>query len=192
MLNLLVILSAIANFLGALFYVRSMFRGHARPNRVTWFLWTLIPAIAFSAALSEGATWSTVSIFMSGFTPLLVLCASFFIKGSYWKLSRLDYLCGFLSLLALLLWGITHNAFYAVVLSIAADTLAGLPTFIKIWKHPESESDATFMGGLVSSLCGLLVVQEWHFVEYGFPLYLALICVGSIVTLRLRKRSRKI
>lgn len=189
MLHLLVILSALTNLTGALFYVRSMFKGHAKPNRVTWVLWALIPLIAFSASLLEGATWSTVSIFMSALTPLIVLIASFFIKGSYWKISSLDLACGALSLFAVILWMITQDGFYAVLLAIVADSLAGLPTFIKIWKHPESESDATFWGGLVSSSLGLAVVEQWRFVEYGFPLYLVIICLGSILTLRLRSRK---
>jgi len=192
MLHFLVALSAFASPIGCILYVRSMLRGKAKPNRVTWFLWALAPLIAFSASVSQGATWSTLSIFMSGFSPLLVFGASFFVKNAYWKVTPLDYFCGFLSLFALALWAATQDAFYAVLFAVLADFLAGVPTFIKAYWHPESEADSSFIGGLISSSFGLLAVQEWHFVEYGFPLYLAVACLAFIVLIRFRGHKLKI
>lgn len=192
LLHLFVVLSAVANFSGSLLYVRAMTQGRAQPNRVTWFLWALIPLIAFFASVWEGSTWSSVSIFMSGLIPLVVFLASFFIRGAYWKITLFDLGCGVLSLAAVVLWALTQDGFFAVALAILADALAGFPTLVKCWRFPETEVNTTYIGGFVSAGFGLLSVQEWRFVEYGFPLYLATICLVFIAVIGLRGHKNKL
>jgi ABC-type spermidine/putrescine transport system permease subunit II len=98
----LVLISVFISLTGAFAYIRDMFRGKSKPNLITWGLWAFAPLIATGAALSVNADgWSTVRIFISGFSPLLVFVAAFIVRQGYWKLSKFDYACGGLSLLAL-------------------------------------------------------------------------------------------
>ena len=98
----LVLLSVVISLSGAFAYIRDMVRGKSKPNLVTWGLWAFAPLIATGAALSaDSDRWATVRIFMSGFGPLLVFGAAIFISQAYWKLSKFDYLCGLMSLMAL-------------------------------------------------------------------------------------------
>lgn len=186
MLHFLIILGSALNLMGTIYYMVSMSRGGAKPNRVTWFLWALAPLIGFSAALWEGARWSAIPILSAGLGPLFIFSYSFFVKSAYWKLTQLDYVCGALSLLALIVWFFTKNGSYAIFLMIITDGLAAVPTYIKAWKHPKTESDATFYGALLGSVAALLLVEDWRFAEYGFPLYLVLMCVTYIVIFRYR------
>lgn len=184
MLHFLIVLGGVMNLMGAVYYMLSMSRGEAKPNRVTWFLWALAPLIGFSAALWEGARWSAIPILTAGLGPLFIFGYSFFVKSAFWKLKHLDYMCGTLSLLALILWFFTKNGSYAIFLMIITDALAAVPTYIKAWKYPETESDATFYGALLSSSAALLSVRDWRFAEFGFPLYLVLMCVTYIAIYR--------
>src|SRR3989344_785767 len=102
MLQYLVFLGAAANIGGAFFYIRDTLYRKTKPNRATWFMWSLAPLIATGAALSSGVGWAVLPVFMSGFGPLLVFIASFVNKNSYWKLEQFDYWCGLFSVLALL------------------------------------------------------------------------------------------
>ncbi|WP_223804603.1 hypothetical protein [Lactococcus protaetiae] len=38
-------------------YAWATITGRVRPNKVSWLLWTIAPAIGFFAALSKGWTW---------------------------------------------------------------------------------------------------------------------------------------
>lgn len=49
-----VILGVTIGFAGNLTYIKSTLEGKTRPNRVSWFMWTLAPYIAFAAQLHEG------------------------------------------------------------------------------------------------------------------------------------------
>ncbi len=78
----------------AVAYIRPMFKGQTKPNRVTWLMWTIASFTAACAAFSNGATWATMPVFMSGFSPFLILLASSINKRAYWKVSAFDYACG--------------------------------------------------------------------------------------------------
>jgi hypothetical protein len=93
-------------------------------------------------------------------------------KKSYWKLESFDYLCGFFSVLALVLWGITKEPVIAIIFSIAGDGFAAIPTLVKIWKHPETENKGPYATGVFNSLTSFAAVKTWNFSSYGFPVYL--------------------
>jgi len=183
--DLIPLLGLAVNLLGVAMYVRDMFRGSTIPLRLTWFLWTLPPLIATGVELHQGVTWAVIPVFASGFGPGLIFTASFFVKGS-WKLTTWDYVCGFFSVLALVMWVATKNPALAVGLSITADGLAGLPTVRKLYRAPESETGWAFVTGFVSSASAFAAIRHWTFVETGFPTYLCVL-TGLCAFLGLRK-----
>jgi len=175
MLQYLVFVSAFAALLAAFTYIRSMFRGGAKPNRVTWLMWSIAPFIATAAAISNGVGWAVLPVFMAGFSPLLIFTFSFLTKKAYWKLTSFDYVCGVLSALAIVLWLVTKNPNVAIVFAISSDALAAVPTLIKEWHHPETESPWPYITGMFSALTSFGAATIWTFSEYAFPAYLVVI-----------------
>lgn len=169
----LVVLSAALSLSGSFAYVRDMFRGKSKPNLVTWGLWAFAPLIATGAALSAHADgWATVRIFMSGFGPLLVFLSAFIVRQSYWKLSRFDYACGVLSIIALSVWLGVHAPLVAILLLAVADLLATVPTIIKAWKHPETETLYTYFIGLFTASIIVPAIPVWNIENSAFQIYL--------------------
>lgn len=178
------------NLLGSGTYAWNTLKGRTKPNRVTWFLWALAPLIAFAAQWDNGVRWQSLMTFMVGFGPLLIFIASFLNKKSYWQITRLDYFCGAISVVALVGWIATGEGIVAVVLSIAADAVAGVPTLRKAWKNPETEHPSVFRNGALSALITLLTVKQWIFVQYGFALYIFLICIVLYAMIAFKVGSR--
>lgn len=179
-----VLLGALFNIIGSVSYLRDVIRGKAKPNRTTWFLWALAPLAAFAASLGEGVGIRATMTFMVGFGPLLVFIASFINPQAYWKLTRLDYVCGALSLIGLGLWWVTGDGLLAIGLSILADALAGVPTVVKSFKFPETENYHVFVGGTLSAAITLLTIDTWDFAYWGFPVYILSICLLLIVLIK--------
>jgi len=175
MLQYLVFIAAFTTLLAAAIYIRSMIRGGAKPNRVSWLMWSVAPLIATAAAVSDGVGWAVLPVFMSGFSPLLIFIASFLVKKAHWKLTKFDYVCGSLSVLAIILWIITSNPNVAILFAIASDGLAAVPTLIKAWHHPETESFWPYAMGLFGGLASFAAATMWTFSEYAFPIYLVII-----------------
>ncbi|HBD04888.1 TPA: hypothetical protein DCZ32_00320 [Candidatus Uhrbacteria bacterium] len=169
-----VLLGAVVNIFGVFSYIKDTLRGETKPNKVTWLMWSIAPLIATAAALSNDVSWAVLPVFMSGFCPLLVFVFSFVNPNAYWKLGALDYVCGLFSLLALVLWGITKEPNVAIAFAIASDSFALVPTLIKSWKRPETESVIAYTTGLFNGLTSFAAIRLWGFSEIAFPVYLVI------------------
>ncbi|MDD3284346.1 MAG: hypothetical protein PHZ07_02010 [Patescibacteria group bacterium] len=189
-LKYLVFVGVIVQLIGVSFYINNTLKGTTKPNRVTWLLWSIAPLIATFAAFSDGVRLSVVPVFMSGFAPLLVFLASFVNKNSYWKLEKFDYVCGFFSVVALLLWWITKNPVVAIIFAIISDFFAAIPTLIKSWKYPETETVNIFICAIFNALTSFVAISIWNFVALAFPIYLLIFNI-FISILILRKKIFK-
>src|ERR1035437_8595899 len=192
MFGYLVFVAAFGSLLAAFVYILSMFKGQTKPNRVTWLMWSIAPFIATATAVSNGVGLAVIPVFMSGFSPFLVFTASFFNKKAYWKLSRFDYLCGALSGLALVIWSVTKDPNSAIIFAIVSDAVAAVPTLIKAWHNPETESAWPFIVGVFSPVTSFLVATSWGFSELAFPIYLIVINLILVFPLIHKKKHARI
>ena len=182
---------------GAAVYLRDTIRGTTKPNRVTWLLWAVAPLLAAAVALNAGAGLRALPTFMVGFMPLLIFIASFHNSASVWKVRRVDYACGAVSVVGTIVWLITRNGVLAISAAIAADFLAGVPTLMKSWTHPETETVHSYIGALISMVVVLLTVDRWTFDVVAFPLFVA--CMATVQSIlvglepgpRLRRMRRQ-
>lgn len=172
-----IILGALLSFYGGLSYLIDTVKGKTKPNRVTWFLWALAPMIAFAAQLEKGVGLTALMTFMAGFNPTMIVLASFINKKSYWKLNKMDYVYGSISIFAIIIWQVTGEGNLAILFSIIADAFASLPTVIKSYKEPETENSTIFLFGMINSGLTLLTIKDWSFAQWGFPVYIFAICV---------------
>ncbi|MDD3101828.1 MAG: hypothetical protein PHE59_01630 [Patescibacteria group bacterium] len=192
MLQYLVFVGAAVNLFGAFSYIKETLKGNTKPNKVTWLMWSVAPLIATFAALSSGVRWSVLSVFMAGLCPLLIFVASFVNKNSYWKLEKFDYLCGLCSILALILWGLTKEPIIAIIFAIASDGFAGIPTLVKSWKYPETETVTAYITGLFNALTSFAAIKIWNFSSCAFPVYLVVLCISLIFSVYHRKIFKKL
>jgi hypothetical protein len=163
---------------GTAVYLRDTLRGTTQPNRVTWLLWAVAPLLASAVEFSDGVGLRALPTFMVGFMPLLVFFGSFHNPASLWKIRRIDYACGVISVLGTATWLVTRDGTVALVAAIAADFMAGIPTLMKSWTHPESETVYSYVGAVISMAILLLTVTEWSFEVVGFPCFI--LCMASI------------
>ena len=164
--------------LGTAIYLRDTLRGTTKPNRVTWLLWAVAPLLAAAVELNEGIGLRALPTFMVGFMPLLVFAASFHNRGAVWKIRRIDYACGAMSIVGTVVWLVTRNGVLAISAAIAADFLAGVPTVMKSWTHPETETVYSYVGAVISMGVVLLTIQVWTFDVAAFPIFI--VCMGSV------------
>ena len=172
MLQYLVLLTIPLAIYGGGSYLRDTIIGRAKPNKVSWLLWSVAPLVATFAEISKGVTWAVLPVFMSGFVPLCIFITSLFSKKSYWKLTVFDYLCGFFSVLALTMWAVTKDANLAIIFAIASDGFAAMPTLKKAWINPETESGMPYITGLIGATTSFVAISSWVFPQYAYPIFL--------------------
>lgn len=167
-----VYLTLVLNLAGAMHYVVETLAGRVRPNRASWLMWAVAPAVVLAAELQEGVGPRAVMTLGIVLGPLMVLVASFATTAAYWRLGVFDWACGGLSALAVVLWAVTESAAVAIVLSIAADFLAAVPTVRKAVTHPDTEHPLFFVLVSAGGALTLLTLQRWTFVDWAFPAYI--------------------
>jgi hypothetical protein len=164
--------------LGTAVYLRDTLRGTTKPNRVTWLLWAVAPLLAAAVELNAGVGLRALPTFMIGFLPLLVFAASFHNPVAVWKVRRIDYACGAMSVVGTVVWLVTRNGVLAISAAILADFLAGVPTVMKSWTHPETETVHSYIGAVISMGIVLLTIEHWTFDVAAFPIFI--VCMGSV------------
>lgn len=184
--RLVIVGSIIAFIFGSLNYFFETLKGKTKPNKITWFIWALAPLVAFAAQIGKGVGLASFMTFVNGFGPLLIFLASFVNRKAYWKLQKSDYLCGGLAIFGLILWWFTGEGNWAIIFAILADALAGLPTIIKSYHHPETESSQLFLIMSLNAVLTLLTIKVWDFAHYAFPVYIFTICSLLYVLIRFR------
>jgi hypothetical protein len=170
------ILGAAIDVIGCAHYALLTIKGNTKPNRVTWLLWTTISFIAFAAEIQQGVGFVSLLTFAAGFGPGLVLAASFVNRQSYWHISRLDLACGGLSVLAIILWVSTRTGNIAIIFAITADLLASVPTIIKSYRFPGTESPVTYGLAIIAAIITMATLTKFDLPNLGYPLYILLDC----------------
>jgi hypothetical protein len=175
-----IIIPIVFSLIGGGFYIKDTLSGKTKPNRVSFLVWAVAPIIGVIISIKNGGGYENVPVFMAGFMPLLILIASFYNKNAYWKLGLIDYVCGFFAITSLFIWIFLKNPVLAFVFAVLTDLIAYIPTLIKSYTNPETETGITYILSTISNIIGLLVIQTWVFTSYGFNLYIIvanLLCI---------------
>ena len=171
----LVIISTLLMLWGGYAYFRDTLAGRTKPNRVSWFLWALASFVSLGAAFSADADiWASVRVLVGGVVPGVIFLGSFFNRKSYWQLTWFDWICGGLSLTALLFWQLASSPLIAVLLAAAANTFALIPTFIKAWNFPETETRLIYINSFLSAVLIIPAIPVWNIANSAFQISLML------------------
>jgi hypothetical protein len=179
---------AVIGSLGGFYYLYETVTGRAQPNRITWLLWGVFPMVIFVAQRAQGVEDVSWTSFAAGFLPLLIFAASFFSPKAYWKSEARDYGLMAAAIVGIVLWALTDNANLAIIFSLLADMLAGVPTVIKAYRHPRSESWIAYAISAFGFGLSVLSIQVYTFENAAFAAYVCLIN-GACAVLASRGRE---
>jgi len=90
-------------------------------------------------------------------------------------------------LLALVVWGAIDSPRLAILFAALGDGLASIPTIIKAWKHPETETGTVYVAGLLSVILVIPSIPVWDIENSAFQIYLLIVNVVLLLAVY-RKR----
>lgn len=171
-------------------YIRDIYKGKTKPDRVTWFVWALVIGIGTVAAF-QAHEYKTAYYTLGG------TIAAFFIFGlslkyGVHKYGWFDKTCLVLALLSLVVWQVTNNPEVAVAFAILTDFLAALPTIRHAWLRPKEETWECFAWSVVGSTLTVLSLTNYGIVSLGYPMYVLLIDMTITFTIVLARKNHKI
>lgn len=176
---------------GNAFYLKDTLKGETKPNRVTFFLWGAAPLVSYYAQRTSGDGNQIFYTLTIALMPFAILAASFVDKRAYWATTKFDIACGVLAVAALVILVSTGNGLLALMLSIVADFSAALPTLLKSYKFPETETMLAYAFEIVSATIVLFTIHHWVLINYGFAVYILFMNIlFTVLLVRPRKRLK--
>jgi hypothetical protein len=152
-------------------YIVNTLVGRTRPQRASWFIWSIMSTIAFFSQLAEGADTSRLFIGAQMCGTVAVFALSLFMgRGVLLQRTDIPFIAG--AAIGLALKYMTDNPTYALVITIFINLLAGIPTIRKAYYDPASETLSMWTISLAASICGVLSVGSFDWILLAYPLYL--------------------
>ena len=184
------IFAGIVSLTAYLIYFNSILKGESKPNRVTWWIWTFMGAILALSYYFSGARdtiWSPIVEFIG---PLLTAILS--IKyGEGGMADKIDIFCFIGGILSIILWVVTGSPVLALILNLAIDGFAIIPTVKKSYLRPEGENFWAWFGTGLGDFLNLLAVEKLAFVIIIYPAWMLFDDIIIIGLLGWRKRKKK-
>lgn len=182
-------ISAVLSILMVVPYIRDIFLLKTKPERASWLIWTVLGFIAFFSQLAKGAT---DSLWLTGGQTLAVLIIVLLsIKYGVGGLTNRDIKALIAAAVGLIIWYITKEATWALLIVVAIDSVGTLLTAIKSYEDPESETFSTWIMSGTSGIFGALAVGAIHPILLVYPLYIVIANYTIVITMLLGKRKAK-
>lgn len=173
-------------------YTISIFRGTVKPNRISWFIWSVI-GFAFwliTPATADEVTKMLTVIFMINPTVIFILTL---FKGKYIQPDRLEVFSLIVGLSAILVWYFYRQSsgVFPISMAIFADFCALLPTLRFVFISPDEEAPLAWICFFLGSLIAVFGIEQYTLESLLLPVYMTLgafSVVFPLVRYRIRKR----
>ena len=172
MRNIILIIGTILPLISSAVYVHAIFVKNVRPQRMTRLLMMIISALSF-AALAAARDKPGALLALTSFLPAVVLWILSFKRGMGGS-DPLDYVCLAFCCIGLVLWLASGDSFFGLVLSVAADLIACVPSLVKTARLPHTENASYYFIDTLAG-CVIALVAAPTFSGLLYPLYLAAI-----------------
>ena len=163
-------------------YLISTIKGQMKPQRATWFIWSVLGVTALLSQVALGGRWSVVftAVDSLGNLVMFVLALKYGVGG--W--TRLDRLALVIAAVGIAASIIVHQPLVALLGVIVADAAAAGLTIRKAYLDPASEDPLAWLLVGLSAVCGLVAVGHIDLGLWMYPIYLALANFGVVVAQR--------
>ena len=173
MRQLFTVLSGLAIAIAFIPFIRGTIQGWVVPNRASWIVWFVQDVLIASSAIMAGVGPAAVMpvIWGLGATIMLILSVTKGTRGAFTGLEKASLV---LSGLGILLWAMTGAPRLALVASVSAVCIGGVPTLVKAWVKPWTETMSGWLLMILGTVFSSLAIQRWTFDSGFLPVVIGL------------------
>jgi hypothetical protein len=182
------IIAGILAISGYIPYIYSIITGETKPNRATWFIWTIVGGLLAFSYIAEGdqnSIWLPLCYFLG---PLMVALLS--LKYGYAEWSHLDTICIVAATLSIIPWIYADSASTTLIINLIIDSTGAIPTLVKTFREPETEDLVAWLVFFVANTLQLFAISLWNLASL-YPIYLFLLATSMVIFILRGKISRK-
>ncbi len=171
-------------------YLRSISFGVTKPHVFSWIIWGLSTMIIFFAQFNAGGGVGAWPIGLSGLITIYIAALAYSKKSDI-SITPLDYFFLIAALMAIPIWILTANPFWAVVLVTTIDLCGFGPTLRKAYKHPDEENISFYFLFFIRCIFVVMALETYSLTTVLFPSSVGITSFVLVVLLYLRKPSSR-
>lgn len=182
------IIAGILALAGYIPYIYSIIAGQTRPNRATWFIWTIVGGLLAFSYIAEGdqhSIWLPLGYF---FGPLIVAILS--LRYGYAEWTRLDTICIVAAIISIIPWVLSDNATMTLVINVIIDSTGAIPTLVKTYREPETEDLTAWLIFFIANTLQLFAISMWNLAAL-YPIYLFFLAAAMVLFICKGKFTKK-
>ena len=119
-----------------------------------------------------------------------IIIALLSVKKGERSITKRDWLCLAGALAAIVIWLLTNDALYAVLIVIFINALAVIPTFRKAYWKPDEETALSYSLGALRSVISIPALLSFNAVTLLPPICNIVSNVALVTMLLMRRKSR--
>jgi hypothetical protein len=150
-------------------YLVSIFKGHTKPHRATFGIWTLVNILITVSYIGAGAK-ETIWVGLA-YTVSSILIFVLSIRFGMGGLSKFDIFCMVMAAVGIIIWLITDNPVLTLYFYIGVKAFGLLQTIVKAYYYPKTENILAWTMSATASMLNLFAISNWTPQLALFPLY---------------------
>lgn len=176
-------LSGLAILISFVPYIRDIFSGKTKPERISWLIWAILGSILFFSQLAKGASYSLIMTGVMAAGDLFVFILA--IKYGFGGFLKRDIAALIGAGIGLFLWYTTKEAAFALFIAIFIDATGAILTVIKSYEKPATETISAWTLGFIGGFLACIAVGSFNFILLAFPLYICLANLAILLSIKL-------
>lgn len=160
--------AVILTFVGYIPYIKDTLKRKTHPHIYTWFLWSLVTAIAFALQISAGAGFGSSVTLAAAIVCFLIFLLGLRVGDK--DITRFDTVLLLFALIAIAVWVFAKQPVISVILVSSIDMLSFIPTIRKSWKKPHTETLSSYIINTIRFGLAIYALKRYTIVTYLYPL----------------------
>jgi hypothetical protein len=154
------IVAALLAIAGNVPYLMDILKKRVQPHAYTWFVWSIVSCIVFFGQLAKGAGIGALPTGASEIFTIIIFLFS--LRYGFKHITKMDtfFLC--LALAGLVPWVLTKDPTISVIIAVAIDLTAFVPTLRKTWREPTTETPLLYGTNVLRHVLALFSLQSYN------------------------------
>ena len=159
-------LAGVTASIAYLLIFRDVLRGESRMNIATWLVWTVVNTVVTASIIASGFTHPWMNLVFTGGAAIVSVLS---LRGGSWKWGGIETICFLIALAAMARWYI-GGPMLAIVLSVSAMFVGGIPQLIDTFNDPQSQKFRNWALFLISCVLSLVGAPTWDLAHALYPI----------------------
>ena len=154
------LIAAALAIVGNIPYLKDVINKRVQPHPYTWLVWSLVSGVTFFGQLAKGAG---VGAIPTGASEIFTIIIFFFsLRYGFSKVEKRDTYFLVAALLGIIPWLLTKDPTISVIIVVAIDLIAFIPTLRKTWNYPTTETPALYSMNVARHILTLFSLQAYN------------------------------